>query len=292
MAGPGKGFAGTLRMTAGALALRHSVRSLRSRGIRIVWTAHNIRPHNPEAPAVQVDLYRWLAQEADAVIVHTHYAAQLVRERLGRMGPIYLARHGNYIGVYPPPGIDRKALRARYGFDKADHVLLAFGQIRVYKQLLQLVSDFEARAPLATHLIIAGAPKDADVVQKLKKMVAATDRVLLLDRCIPDSEVGELYALADLAVFNYAEMFSSGALMLAFSLGLAVLAPQLGAADELVGRPALFGWTTSPFEVLDDALSVPRDVRKRTALATADIYGWADSARAHLQAYEGGSPSL
>jgi glycosyltransferase involved in cell wall biosynthesis len=241
---------------------------------------------------LQVNLYRWLASDADAVIVHTHYAAQLVRERFGRTGPMYLARHGNYIGAYSSPTADRKALRERYGVNDSDTVLLAFGQIRAYKRLIELVEDFERYAPAATHLLIAGAPDDSAVTQRLEEMAATNERVVLLAHRIPEPEVGDLYTVADLAVFNYSEMFSSGALLLAFSMGRAVLAPQLGAVDDLVSRPALFAWKQSPFEVLTEALECSSEVRDRAALATAEAHGWGDSARVHIQAYEGSRPNL
>ena len=280
------------RMAAAALALRGSVRLLRSRGVKIVWTAHNTRPHNPFAPALQVNLYRWLAKDADAVIVHTHYAAKLLRERLGRTGPMYLARHGNYIGAYSTPSADRKTLRDQYGIGESDDVLLAFGQIRAYKRLVELVGDFEAHAPTSAHLIIAGAPDDRGVTQKLKEMAATNDRITLVDRRIPEPEVGELYTLADLAIFNYSEIFSSGALMLALSMGLAVLAPQLGTEDDLVSRPALFAWEKSPFEILTEALEYSSEIRRCAALTAAQSHGWEDIARVHIQAYEGGRPDL
>lgn len=286
---PGASFA---RMAAAAVALRSSVHLLRARGVRIVWTAHNIRPHNPAAPALQVNLYRWLARDADAVIVHSHYAAQLIRERLAREGPLYLARHGNYIGAYGSPTMDRKGLRERHGFSDSDQVLLAFGQIRAYKRLVELVADFEAYSAPSSRLIIAGAPDDASVTRKLSELADANDRVVLLARRIPESEVGDLYTLADLAVFNYAEMFSSGALMLAFSMGLAVLAPQRGTGDDLVSRPALFAWERTPFEVITEALSYSFESRHRAALATAHAHSWGDIARVHIEAYEGKRPNL
>lgn len=289
MVGPGSGFKHLARATVASLALTRGVRLLKLRGVRIVWTAHNIRPHNPDAPGSQIRLYRWLAREADAVIVHTDHAAKLVRQRLGRTGPIYLARHGNYLDAYNSPGLHRKALRDRYGFGDTDHVLLAFGQIRAYKRLLELATAFEEVAPPSTSLLIAGAPKDTSVARELRVMANASSRIVLLDRYIPDSEVGDLYALADLAVFNYREIFSSGALLLAFSLGLAVLAPRQG-TDEIVGRPALFAWEKSPFEVLDEALGFPLSVRRQAALETARGHSWTDSARVHLEAYEGHEP--
>ncbi len=205
---------------------------------------------------------------------------------------MYLARHGNYLGVYDQPQTDRKTLRERYSFNDRDDVLLAFGQIRAYKRLPELVSHFEASAPPSTRLLIAGTPKDRGVAQKLKEMVAGSSRVVLLDGYIPDAQVGELYTLADFAVFNYSEIFSSGALMLALSLGLAVLAPSRGTEDQLLESPALFSWRGSPLEVLSEALAVPSDVRRQAALAAARRHEWAASARVHIQAYEGAEPNL
>lgn len=147
MAGRRTGVARKAQSIAATAAFRYSVRKLRSHGVRIVWTAHNIAPHNPDTPSVQVDLYRWLAQTADAVIVHTRHAGELVRERLRRRGPIYLAHHGNYLGVYDTPTADQSALRSRYGVGDSDNVLLAFGQIRGYKRLVELASDFKPARP-------------------------------------------------------------------------------------------------------------------------------------------------
>jgi glycosyltransferase involved in cell wall biosynthesis len=292
MVGSGAGSRHRARVRAAALAVRNSTRVLRSRGVRLVWTAHNIRPHNPDTPAAQIDLYGWLAREADAVIVHTNRAGQLVRDRLGRTGPMYLARHGNYIGVYDKASMDRKALRQRYGVSESDRVLLAFGQIRAYKRLVELANDFRTLAPSSARLIIAGAPMDSAVTAELRRIAAASERVMLFDRHIPESEVAALYALSDLAVFNYAEIFSSGSLLLALSLGVAVLAPEMGMADDLVGRPAMFAWAHSPLEVLDEALECPPDLRRSAALEVARAHDWASSARVHVDAYDGGLPNL
>jgi glycosyltransferase involved in cell wall biosynthesis len=203
---------------------------------------------------------------------------------------MYLARHGNYMGVYPKPRAERNVLRAKYGFDDSHRVLLAFGQIRAPKRLIELATEFERYSPASTRLIIAGAAKDPDITRRLKVVTDASDRIVLLDRYIPDPEVGELYALADLAVFNYAEIFSSGALLLALSLGCAVLAPRRGAAEEAFESPALFMWETSPLEVLSAALAVSADIRGRAALAAAESHTWVDSARVHMRAYEGSPP--
>jgi glycosyltransferase involved in cell wall biosynthesis len=287
----GSRYVRVIRAMVAARALRMSVTRLKRHGVRVIWTVHNIRPHGSFARRTHLRLYRWLAAEADAVIVHTQHAAKLVRTELGRAGPIYLARHGNYIGAYRRASDDRDALRRRYGFGPSDEILLAFGQIRPYKRLVELASDLQ-RAPSTARLIIAGAPKDRAIADHLSRLASSDDRLVVLDRFISDEQVGELYTIADLAVLNYQELFSSGALMLAFSLELAVLAPSQGAGDDVFGQPALFAWEHTPYERLEEAMSVPQAARRAAALHVAEEHSWSNAARAHRAAYRGEGFSL
>ena len=192
MAGTGKGAAHVARATLAASAFRSAVRRLQRRHIRLVWTVHNIRPHDVPAPQAQLALYSWLAEAADAAIVHTAFAGHLVRDKLGRTGPGYLARHGNFIDVYPPPTESRRALRERYGFGDHDDVILVFGQMRRYKGLRELTEDFMEAAPRSARLLLAGSPTDRALVTELEALAAQDDRVVIDARRVPDSEVSGL----------------------------------------------------------------------------------------------------
>lgn len=287
MVGHGAGARHRAKATVAALALRLSVRRLQRRGVRVVWTIHNRRPHDLAAPRAQVALYPWMARHADAAIVHTRYAAQVAREALGRTGPVYLAPHGHYVGAYPPARGDRDALRARYGFGPDERVLLAFGQVKRYKRLAALAEELGERAPAHVRLLVAGSGRDADEARALREAAARDDRIVFVDERVADEDVADLYRLADLAVLNYSEVFSSGALLLALSQGLAALVPAEGGAGELVGPPAVFPFAASPFDVLDDALAVPAEERRAAAHAAAEEFSWERAARAHLSAYTG-----
>lgn len=290
LVGLGHGARHAAKATVAAGLLRLSVIRLKRAGVRIVWTAHNRRPNNPNAPRAQVALYPWIARVADAVIVHSAYAGHVVRQELGRNGPIYLAHHGNYSGEYPPSTRDRSSLRAQYGYRPGDRVLLAFGAVRAYKRLVELASDFREHADSETRLLIAGAASDPDCASRLRLAALRDSRITYDERRIPDAEVSGLYDLADIAVLNYREVFSSGALLLSLSLGLAALVPAHGSAEELVDAPAAFRWERTPFEALDRALSVPAEERRAAALAVAASYDWPRAAREHLRAYRGDEP--
>ena len=84
-----------------------------------------------------------------------------------------------------------------------------------------------------------------------------------------------LHLCADAAVLGYRDVFSSGALLLALSFGLPVVAPDVGTAAELVGDGA--GELFAP-EGLTDALDsmhhADQGARGRAALAVARRCEW------------------
>ena len=93
---------------------------------------------------------------------------------------------------------------------------------------------------------------------------------MLLDlREVPDAEVSALHACADAAVLAYRDVFSSGALLLALSFGLPVVAPDVGTAAELLvdGAGELFapeGLTAA----LESMRRADQDARGRAAAAS------------------------
>jgi glycosyltransferase involved in cell wall biosynthesis len=124
-------------------------------------------------------------------------------------------------------------------------------------------------------LLVVGKPVVADEARRLQEAADADDRVLLDLREVPDAEVAGLHMSADAAVLAYRDVFSSGALLLALSLGLPVVAPDQGTAAEIAGREAgeLFasGELTA---ALDRARAADRTARTDGARAVAERYGW------------------
>jgi beta-1,4-mannosyltransferase len=206
--------------------------------VRVVWTVHNLGPHEADASRAARDAYALTARAADVFVVHSHAAAARTEARFpGARGRIVVAPHGHYLDAHPPPGAARSEVRARYGVPPDAFLLLAFGQIRRYKRLAELARAVSAAHDAALHLLVAGSALDDALAGELE--AAAGDRVHLDLRRIPDEEVSELHAAADAAVCNHAELFSSGALLLALSQGLAVITAESDAAREVAGWPAV-----------------------------------------------------
>lgn len=248
---------------------------LRLRGIRVVWTVHNLAPHEPVRPRLECLLGRVVSRLADRVIAHSRYAGSRIQARWGRAAPVVVIPHPNYSDVFPADLRPRREIRRRMGLPEDAFVFLAFGQVRPYKRLPQLVQAFSALDGADLRLVIAGQPVVASEAERLRQAAAADARVVLDLRQIPDAEVAGLHRAADAGVLAYRDVFSSGALMLALSQGLPVVVPDEGTAREIAGEDAS---ETFPPGGLADALDRMRaadaEAGSAAAVAVAERYGW------------------
>lgn len=269
------GGLGLLRTVIRDARLIAALAWLRLRGIRLVWTVHNLEPHEPVHPRLEALLGMLVSRISHAVVAHSAYARRRIHERWGSAVKVTVIPHGNYIGVFAGPQGTRADIRRSLGIPDDAYVFLAFGQVRAYKRLTDLVTSFRALARDDVRLLIVGKPVVAEEARRLHEAADADGRVLLDLREVPDGEVSGIHLCADAAVLAYRDVFSSGALLLALSFGLPVIAPNVGTAAELVGTEAgeLFapgGLTVA----LGSALGADHWGRSKAATAVARQYGW------------------
>jgi glycosyltransferase involved in cell wall biosynthesis len=248
----------------------------RARGVRVVWTVHNLAPHESRRPWLDRRLSRLVARISSLVLVHSRHAAQRAEAEFGHFD-IEVAYHGNYVGFYPE-GRPREAVRRSLAIPPEAHVFLAFGLVRRYKRLPELIAEFRRLDDDDMRLVIAGATIREEERRRVEEAASGDDRVLLLFERIPDGQVYELHRAADVATFAYDDLFSSGALLVALSCDVPVIAPSNSTATELAGEPAVL-----PFETdrLDEALRRSAlDLKDHEGLArrAAERYTWDDMA--------------
>ena len=101
----------------------------RLRGFRIVWTMHNVVPHEQLRPLHGEVARRVVTTLANAVICHCEHAKSVLGRRFGRRWGVHVIPHGSFADAYP-----RKATRAeaRRAFDIPDDAFVYgyFGNIR------------------------------------------------------------------------------------------------------------------------------------------------------------------
>jgi beta-1,4-mannosyltransferase len=172
-------------------------------------------------------------------------------------------------------------------------VFLVFGQLRAYKRVDEVIRAFRRLESDRVHLLVAGAPHSDAVRRRVVEAAEGDPRVHLQLRFVADADVAALHAAADAAVIAYSEVFSSGALLLALSHGLPVVAPTESSAPEAVEPPGLEPFTpgglTSALARMCDGPAAPR---RDAALAAAQRHSWeAAAARVH-DAYRGRDPDV
>lgn len=205
---------------------RSAVDAARSRGARLVWTIHNVLPHDARHLELELELNRYLAATADAVHV-------MNRDTPAAVAPHYTLDadrvvhipHPSYQGVYPS-SVSRPEARARFGLGDDDRAVLAFGQMRPYKGLDVLV-DAVRRIPAADRpvLLLAGRTSDEDRAS-IDVLLGDDVRAVREHDHVEDIDVQWWFRAADVAVFPYRRVLNSGSLHLAASFGVPSVLPD------------------------------------------------------------------
>jgi beta-1,4-mannosyltransferase len=207
---------------------------LRLRGVHLVWTAHNLQPHELHHPRWGFLVYRTVARWADAIIAHSQAARAQLEQHYGALPQSIVIPHGSYIGLYGPPR-DRATSRAALGLPPDGPVLLNIGTLRPYKNIEGLIDAFGA-LPAATRgrLLIAGAAKSPSYAEQLRVRAASVPGVQLRAEFIADEQLPTYLAAADLVVLPYRSLLTSGILLWALSYARPVIAPAFGPVRELL----------------------------------------------------------
>ncbi|NJE30175.1 glycosyltransferase [Thermococcus sp. 18S1] len=262
----------------------------RKRGIKIVWTVHNLRSHEGFHPELEERFWeRFLGMVDGHISLTSTGQEELFRTypQLRRV-PGFVIPHGHYRDVYLN-NISREQARALLGLPMDSKVILFIGQIRRYKNLPSLIRAFNSLPEKDVRLIIAGKPVDRELTNQLFKLTKNNSRIMFHSRFIPSEEIQVYLNSADLVALPYSEILNSGAALLALSFDRPVLAPARGSMVELrdsVGKEWVMlykGELTG--NILHNALDWAI-LEKRPAKAPLDRFGWDNIARETLKAYK------
>jgi beta-1,4-mannosyltransferase len=270
--GPGafaRAGARTTRLIAGLSRLRRG-------GVGIVWTVHNLRPHESSHPRLEAAAMRAAARSAHRLIVHSNHARELVAEVYGHDAKVTVVPHGNFIGHYPAPRRSRDEARATLAVPSDAFTFLLFGQVRRYKRVPEAIAAFRSLRGDHLALVVAGSAWDPTERAAVEQAAADDPRVILRLGFVPDEEISELHLAADAAVLGYQDLFSSGALLLALSLGVPTVVPAYGSALEVATPPAveLFGDDCTLAEALEAMTTGDQAARRAAARTAAEAADW------------------
>lgn len=266
---------------------RVCIATLRLLGYRIVWTVHNVVPHERRT-SNDFAVARDVARTAAAVIVHSRQTVEQMRVAGLRTERTTVVPHASYVGVYPAE-IEAGDARAQLGIGADDFVVLFFGAVRRYKGVEDLVAAFTGlRLPHARLLVVGRCDDDPAFCDALERL--AGDGVDMRLGYVDDRDVASYFAAADAVCLPFRSLTTSGSALLALSFGRPIVAPRIGSVADL---PRDVGWLYDPDDpdgLANSLLEAAADPERRAASGRAALdyarsLTWEASAARTLDVY-------
>jgi beta-1,4-mannosyltransferase len=252
----------------------------RWRGARILWTVHNLYPHDPCIIPQLDKLGRWaLVKMCARFYIHGPSAEeQVLRAFPGMAGRTVLIDYGHWKGYYPE-SITRSEARQRLGLAEEDFVFLFIGLCKPYKNVDGLIRTFTTM-PGKPMLIIAGKFQDPAYESLVREEIARSSaRIVLHAGIVPDENMQVYLKACEVVVVPYGDLLTSGVAMLAVSFGRPVVGPRALTDTVAEGCGVLYdgSWSDGLLQALQAAMS--RKFDESYILSRATAKDWDESAR-------------
>ncbi len=281
---------------------------LRALRVRLADVCHNVAPFDvgsgndnlTHETRLHRKLFGWIYACFDTIFVHSEVnRSEFVRLYGGDPARICVIPHGNEdMFRLSAAKEEETALARQLGMDRTAPTVLFFGTLTKYKGLDLLLEGFAlARHDMPTaRLVIAGFPNpDVDVAA----LLARADRPDLLGAVrfhleyVAMEDIAGLFAGASLAVFPYHMIYQSGALQIAYSFAVPVVATRIGGLAEAVldGESGLLVPPRDPAALAEAMASLLRDparaatMGKRGRELSEAAFSWTAIAGQVCQAY-------
>lgn len=143
---------------------------------------------------------------------------------------------------------DKVTAQNELGLSNDFQYLLFFGLIRQYKGLDTLITAFadERIDKSKVKLIVAGEFYDDKLpYETLIQQHQLKDNIILVDKFIPDNEVGNYFCAADMVVQPYKTATQSGVTQIAYHFNKPMLVTNVGGLKEMIPNNVV-GYVVEP----------------------------------------------
>ena len=261
--------------------------ALATRRHPLVFTAHNFAPHNRSGEFCEEHNARAPFLQARAVIAHSAAARdQIVQERGVPAARVHVIPHGD-LSIPLGASLPRTEARRQLGLPEGP-LCLMFGTVEPYKGIEEVLAHWRAARP-ETALCVVGRPCTPEYATHLTGLTQELRNVSLHLDWMPDEQLRLWLSAADAVLFNYRQIFTSGAASLARSWGLPIILPKRLATLDLA--------EPSPLVRRFESFATDFDAALAGALATTPSFAaaadwraataWSRIARATAAVYAG-----
>jgi glycosyltransferase involved in cell wall biosynthesis len=198
---------------------------------KVTIVCHNVVEH--ETSRAKHLITRQVLSKAHRLVTHSRQETERLREMLGDRVDIVTAFLPTYADL-SSGGWTRT--RAREELSLSGNVLLFFGFVREYKGLgilLEALPQVLQELPV-TLLSVGEFWKDKQLYLDQIERLGIAPHVRIVDRYVPNEEIGKYFAAADLVVQPYLSATGSGIAQLAYGFDHPVIATSVGSLPEVI----------------------------------------------------------
>jgi hypothetical protein len=212
---------------------------LATRRCALVVTAHNLHAHDRADEPFASRNTRAAFHRAGTIIAHSPAArAQIATSFRVDETKVHVIPHGDLSAVIETP-LPREQARRELGLGSGK-LCLMFGALEPYKGIEEVL-DYWRNARPATELVIAGKPRTEAYGDDLRAVAADVANVSLRFAWLDDRQLRLWLSAVECVLFNYRQIFTSGAACLSRSLGVPILLPsRLKTVDLAEPSPLVF----------------------------------------------------
>jgi glycosyltransferase involved in cell wall biosynthesis len=209
------------------------VQFYRRRGVKIVLTVHDLMPH--DTGEAHKAAFAKLYAMADELICHSDtIRARLAAEFNVPEAKVSVIPHGPFFYDLPPAGSD-DVLR-EFELEPGKMLVLWQGIIFPYKGVDLLLKAWQHVETQSDAWLVVAGTGSPELLEQIRAQVAelGLKRVKLHFRFISTEELVALYRAADVVVYPYRAITTSGALATGLALGKTIVASDLPVFRELL----------------------------------------------------------
>ena len=242
---------------------------MRIRGTKVIWTVHNLKTHQSLYPVIEAAFWKIFTHQLDGYISLSQTSMKAANKSFPNFKklPGFVIPHNHYREVYPND-LNLQEARNKLEISYSAKVVLFFGRIRPYKNIIALIKAFNQIAKTDLVLCIAGSfsPKFPKFNEEVKREAALDSRIRLYGDFISNQDIQTYFNAANLVICPFNEILNSGSVLLALSFNRPVITPLMGSQGELqekIGKEWIFTYTeditsSKIEEALDWESNMPR----------------------------------
>ncbi len=197
---------------------------------KIVCICHNVLPHKKSF--LDSFITKLCLKYSDSFIVHSKKDVKDLRGMF-KDAKVKLSFNPSFADALQTKKYSRKEARKKLGINH-NKVVLFFGLVREYKGLIYLIRAMpKILEKEKVLLLVAGefwGNKEKEEVSKL----GLSENVMIIDKYIPNEDVGLYFSAADLLVQPYITATQTAIAQIGFSFDLPVIVTNVGGLPETV----------------------------------------------------------